>query len=171
MAETNPALPNPPGVDYDRHEAKSGLIAIISVSIIGLLVVLICGVYYLYMVSYERVEENLVTGVPSQELKAIHDREEQHLHQYSYIDKEKDIVRVPIDKAMDLLVLESADGKTPYNTMTYPVKVELPGGAAGGANAPAPGSAPDGTAQPAGAAQPATQNPPAANTTNAPAAR
>lgn len=162
MAETDPNLSQDSGVDYDRHDAKSGLIAIISTSIIGLLVVLICGVYYLYMVAYESVEHELLTGVSSQELKAIHDREEQQLHQYSYIDKEKGVVRIPIDKAMELVSSEFGQGKVSYNTATYPVKVELPGGAAGGANAPAPGAAP-------AAGQPAAAQP-AATTANAPAA-
>ena len=162
MAETNPILPNQPGVDYDRHEAKAGLIAVISASVIGMFVVLIIGVYYLYTVAYEHVEHDVFTGVASQELKAIHDREEQHLHQYSYIDKEKGVVRIPIDKAMDLLSTEFAAGKVSWNTTTYPVKVELPGGAAGGANAPAPGAAP-------AAGQPAASQP-AATTTHAPAA-
>ncbi len=159
MAETNPNLPSTPSVDYDRHEAKSGLIALISVSIIGVLIVLICGVYYLYMVSYESVEQDLVTGVPSQELKAIHDREEEHLHQYSYIDKEKGIVRVPVGKAIDILSSEFGQGKVSYNTATYPAKVEPPGGAAGGANTPPP-------AQPATTAANSTST-----TANAPAAQ
>jgi hypothetical protein len=162
MAETNHNLPHAPEVDYDRHDAKSGLIATISVSIIGLLVVLIIGVYYLYMVAYETVEQEVYTGVSSQELKAIHDREEQQLHQYSYIDKEKGIVRMPIDKAIELLSTDHAVGKVTYNTATYPVKAELPGGAAGGANAPAPGATPAATGQPA-------TGQPAPNTPNAPA--
>lgn len=135
MADTNPQATNvpaagAPSVDYDRHEAKAGLIAAISASIIVLLVVMIVGVYYLYMVSYEHVEQEFYTGVASQELKAIHDREEQHLHQYSFIDKEKQVVRIPIDRAMDLLSAEFKEGKVFYNTQTYDVKPEPPGGAA-----------------------------------------
>jgi hypothetical protein len=129
MAENlNPNQPAPQ-VDYDRHEARAGLIALISASIIGLLVVLIVGVYWLYMVSYEYVERQQYTGVPSMELKAIHDREEEHLHQYSYIDKEKGLVRIPISRAMELLANDIQAGKVPYNTTTYDVKVEAPGGA------------------------------------------
>jgi len=43
---------------------------------------------------------------------------------------------------MDIVAAEYGEGKVDYNTKSYPVKDELPGGAAGGANAPAPGTAP-----------------------------
>lgn len=168
MSEHNPNLDSTApdtaemveGVDYDRREAKSGLIAIVSVSILGLLLVMIVGVYWLYVVAYEKVDQEVYSGVASKELQAIHDREEENLHRYSFIEKEKGIVRIPIDRAMEILAAESAEGKVSYNTKTYPVKQELPGGAAGGANPPVP---------PAGS--PAAGSPPApAAQTAAPAA-
>lgn len=134
------------GVDYDRREAKSGLIAIVSGAILALLLVMIVGVYWLYAVAYERVEYDQYSGVASKELQLIRDREEEQLHRYSFIDKEKGIVRIPIDRAIDIVAAEYGEGKVEYNTKSYPVKDELPGGAAGGANAPAP-TAPA-TAQP-----------------------
>lgn len=139
------------GVDYDRHDAKAGLIALVSGAVLAVLIAMIIGIYWLYTVAYERVEFDQYTGVASKELQAIHEREEEQLHHYSYIDKEKGVVRIPIDRAMDLVAADFAEGKVGYNTTSYPVKVELPGGAAGGANAPAPGAAPAGSA-PAGAA-------------------
>lgn len=143
MAEQNDLHASVPQVDYDRHDAKAGLIAAISGSVIALLVVLIGGVYYLQVVSYEDVERDQYSAVPSQELKAIHDREERQLHQYSYIDKEKGIVRLPIDRAIELLSADASAGRITYNTTTYDVKPEPPGGAAGGniAGAPAPAAA------------------------------
>jgi hypothetical protein len=153
--EHDPTMPDTAimveGVDYDRRDAKAGLIAIVSIAVMGLFIAMIIGVYWLYTVAYERVEYDQYTGVASKELQAIHDREEEQLHRYSYIDKEKGIVRIPIDRAMEIVAAEFGEGKVGYNTKSYPVKDELPGGAAGGANAPAPGAAPAGTA-PAGAA-------------------
>ncbi|WP_321474539.1 hypothetical protein [uncultured Paludibaculum sp.] len=139
------------GVDYDRRDAKAGLIAIVSTAVMGVFIAMIIGVYWLYVVAYEKVEFDQYAGVASKELQAIHDREEEQLHRYSYIDKEKGIVRIPIDRAMDIVATEFAEGKVGYNTQSYAVKDELPGGAAGGANAPAPGAAPAGTT-PAGTA-------------------
>jgi len=145
------------GVDYDRHDPKAGLITGISVGVLALLLVMIIGVYWLYTVAYEKVEFDQFTGVASKELQAIHEREEEQLHKYSYIDKEKGVIRVPIDRAMEIIDAEYKAGQVSYNTKSYPVKPELPGGAAGGANPPAPGApgAPAATPAAAPAAAPA----------------
>jgi len=129
------------GVDFDRREARSGLIAIVSGSILLMLVGMIVGVYWLYTVMYEKVEYDQYSGVASKELLAIREREEEHLHKYSYVDKEKGVVRIPIDKAMELVAAEFAEGKVTYNTATYAVKDEPLGGAAGATAAPAPAAA------------------------------
>jgi len=134
------------GVDYDRHEPKSGLIAGVSIAILIMLTVMTVGVYWLYVAAYEKVDQDVYSGAPSKELQAIREREEENLHRYSYIDKEKGVVRIPIDRAMDIVAAEYGEGKVSYNTKSYPVKPELPGGAAGGANPPAgqPAAAPVG---------------------------
>ena len=140
------------GTDFDRHEPKSGAIAIISASVVVVLVVMIVGIYWLYTVAYEKVEFDQYSGVSSAELQAVHDREDEQLHRYSYINKEQGVVRMPIDRAIEIVDAEFKDGaKVSYNTKSYAVKVELPGGAAGGANPPvaapaagAPGAAPAG---------------------------
>ena len=94
------------------------------------LIGLIIGVYVYYVLSLEYVEENQVLRVYSEELRAIHAREEEQLNHYGYIDKEKGIVRIPIDRAKELLVKEVAEGKVPYNTKTYPLRPEQPQDAA-----------------------------------------
>ncbi|MFZ5926081.1 MAG: hypothetical protein ACOYX1_01415 [Acidobacteriota bacterium] len=133
------------GIDYDQREARAGLIAAVSAGILALLAVMIVGVYWLYVVAYERIDQEVYSGAPSKELIAIREREEENLHRYSFIDKEKGIVRIPIDRAMEILAADAAAGKVTYNTKTYPAKPEPPGGAAGG----------DGAAAPAAAAAPA----------------
>lgn len=132
MADPNIQLPTP-DEGFDRHEPKSGLIAAVSAGVILLLIGMIAGVYWLYVVAYEKVEYQVYTGVDSKDLVAIHEREDEHLYKYSYIDKEKGIVRIPIDRAMDLLATEVESGRVPYNTAAYPAKPEPPGGAAGDA--------------------------------------
>lgn len=154
MSEQNPNLDSTApdtatfveGVDFDRRDAKSGLIAAVSVSILGLLVVMIVGVYWLYVVAYEKIDQEVYSGAPSKELRAIEDREDENLHRYSFIDKERAIVRIPIDRAMEIVAADFAAGKVNYNTKSYAVKQEQPGGAAG-------------AAQPAAAAAPAAARP------------
>ena len=126
------------GVDYDHREARAGLIAAVSGGILALLVVMIIGVYWLYVVAYERIDQQVYSGAPSRELMAIREREEENLHRYSFIDKDKGVVRIPIDRAMDILAADFAAGRITYNTKTYPAKPEPPGGAAGGDGAAPP---------------------------------
>lgn len=132
MDNPNIQLPRPEE-GFDRHEPKSGLIALVSGSVIVVLIGMIVGVYWLYMVAYEKVEFDQYSGVASKDLQAIQEREDAHLYKYSYIDKEKGVVRLPIDRAMELLVAETEAGQVFYNTTAYPAKPEPPGGAAGDA--------------------------------------
>lgn len=125
------------GTDFDRHEPKSGVIAIVTASVVVLLAVGVVAIYWMYTLAYEKVEFEQYSGVSSAELQAVHDREEEQLHRYSYINKEGGVVRLPIDRAIEIVDAEFRDGgKVAYNTKSYAVKVELPGGAAGGANPP-----------------------------------
>src|SRR3974377_904491 len=103
------------GVDFDRRDPKSGLIALVSLTTVILLTVFCAGVYWLYTVYYEQVEFNQYTGVASKELIAIHEREDEQLHKYGYINKERGIVRLPVERAMELVELEAKQGKLGWN--------------------------------------------------------
>lgn len=160
MEETKHIPAPSPEEGFDRHEPRSGVIALVSGATVLLLLTIVIGVYWFYMVEYERTEQAHYTGVASKELQAIHEREDEHLYRYTYIDKDKGVVRIPIDRAMDLIVNDYRDnGKVFYNTTAYPAKQEALGGAAGGA-----------TPQTDAPAQPAAQPAAAPTTANAPAA-
>lgn len=163
MTEMNPQLqPHAAAdVDYDRREPRSGLIAIISFTTIVVLIGMILGIYWLYVVVYERVDADQYSGAPSRELEAIQAREADQLYKYAYIDKEKGVIRIPVDRAMELIAAEFSKGAVSYNTKTYPVKPEGPGGAAAPPAAPPAPGAPAPAATPANAVTPA---PPAAST-------
>jgi len=117
-------------VDFDRRDAKAGTIAVVSVVSILFLAALVVGVYWFYTVSYEQVEHDQFSGVASKELIAIHDREDEQLHKYGYINKEKGTVRLPVERAMQLVEQEAKVGKWGWNTTSYLAKSELLGGAA-----------------------------------------
>jgi hypothetical protein len=118
-------------VDFDRRNAKAGPIAIISLVSILVIAIFVVGVYWFYTVTYEQVEHDQFTGVASKELIAIREREDEQLHKYGYINKEKGIVRLPVERAMQLVEEEARTGRVGWNTRTYPALAELPGGAAG----------------------------------------
>lgn len=122
-------------IAFDRRDAKTSVLTIISVSVIGVLALMIIGVYFLYVWAYESQDQAVYSGVSSQELQAIHTREEEVLHRYAFIDKEKGVVRIPIDRAMEIVAADAAADKVFYNTTTYAAKQESPGGAS---NVPAP---------------------------------
>ncbi len=118
-------------VDFDRRDPKAGLIAVISLTTVILLAALCTAVYWFYTVYYEQVEFSQYTGVASKELIAIHEREDEQLHKYGYIDKERGIVRLSVERAMELVEFEAKQGKYGWNRKTYPAKPDQPGGAAG----------------------------------------
>lgn len=138
--------------DFDRRDARTSVLTIISVSVIGVLALMIVGVYFMYVWAYESQDQAVYSGVASQELQAIHAREEEVLHRYSFIDKEKGIVRIPIDRAMEIVAAEAAAGKVFYNTAPSMAKQESPGGAL---NVPAPAPVADAAKQAATPAAPA----------------
>lgn len=158
MAESNKDVRFIEHVDFDRRDAKAGPIAIMSLVSILVIAAFVVGVYWFYTVSYEQVEHDQFSGVPSKELIAIREREDEQLHKYGYINKEKGIVRLPVERALQLVEEEAKLGKVGWNTRTYPAQPELPGGAAGmtwkpdgtGSAAPVPAAPPNGA--------PATKN-------------
>ena len=150
MAEENNQVHLPTQEEgYDRHEARAGIVALVSGITVAVLVVFIVGIYWLYQVNFEAIEQQQFTGVASKELLAIREREDAHLYKYAVIDKAKGTVRIPIDRAIDVVAAEYAQGKVFYNTATYAVKPEPPGGAAAPAQAPAALQVPNAQTAPA----------------------
>jgi len=131
MAEINKDVRFEGEINFDRRDAKAGLIATVSLVCILVIVFFIGAIYWLYTVTFERVEYDQYTGVASKELIAIREREDEQLHKYGYINKDKGIVRLPVERAMQLVEEEAKAGKVSWNTRTYPATPELPGGAAG----------------------------------------
>ncbi len=122
---------------FDRRDARPGMVALVSGLTVTLLAVFVIGTYWLYQVYFESVEQEVYTGVTSKELIAIREREDAHLYRYALIDKQKGVVRIPIDRAMEIVAAEFAQGKVFYNTATYAAKPEPAGGAAAPVQAPA----------------------------------
>src|SRR5215813_5936429 len=115
-----------------------------------------------------------------EKLKALHEETQKELTTYAWLDKNKGVARIPIDRAMELTVSDLAQKKpAPAGPIATPATQPAPAGAS-----PAPGASQQpGTAQPAqpsapagspagqGAASPppATQQSPLAHASPAPA--
>jgi hypothetical protein len=128
--------PGNPQDGYDHHDARAGVIAIWAVATIVFLVGSIVLMNWLSTVTEEKEYSELVGQRYWEETVKIRAREAENLNHYGFVDKEKGVVRLPIDRAMQILETEYKDGKIRYNTKTYPVKVEAPGGALAPATPP-----------------------------------
>jgi hypothetical protein len=119
-------------------------------------------------------------------LKALHEETQKDLTTYTWVDKNKGVARIPIDRAMELTVADLAQKKpAPAGPIATPAAQAAPAGASPAGGSPAP-TAPQqpGTPQPAqpsaragspagqGAASPppTTQQSPPAPASPAPAA-
>lgn len=105
-----------------------------------------------------------------EKLKAAREEDAKTLTNYAWIDKNKGVARIPIDRAMELTVAELAQKKP---AVAGPIATpEQPAVAATPASAPAASPSPTGTPKPTSVAGPSSEahNQPAAAVNPAPAA-
>jgi hypothetical protein len=113
---------------FDPSEPNVRLIAAFGGITIVLLVTAVLGLQYYF----DRVLEQQVyvkeLAPESPTLTALRAREDEELHSYRYLDRDKGTVRLPIERAMELLASDYAQGKLPYPTQPVPVPPEAQGG-------------------------------------------
>jgi hypothetical protein len=106
-----------------------------------------------------------------EKLKTLHEESQKELTTYAWVDKNKGVARIPIDRAMEVTVADLAQKKpVPAGPIATPPAQTAPAGAS-----PAPAAAPQGAAGSsppsaiAASPSPATQQSPAAPASPAPA--
>ena len=109
---------------YDRSDPNSKFIAVLGGGIIVFLVAVVFAVQYYHDVVKEQQVFVKVMEPESERLKNLRAREDDQLLRYQYIDREKGLVRIPIQRAIELLAADAAAGQLPYPTEPYPVKKE-----------------------------------------------
>jgi hypothetical protein len=107
------------GFDYSEPAAPS-IWAFTIGSIIILVIVIFALQQYFFKIWDDAVQEK-VLAAPSQELLDQRNRDEYALTHYSYQDKSKGVVRIPLDQAEQLILQDAAAGKT-----FYPAKATKP---------------------------------------------
>jgi len=120
-----------PQVDYDRRDARSANLAVIGIVSAVVIVSFVVGIYWLFTVTYDQAEQEKVGAVTSRDLVLVRDREDEQLHKYGYINKEQGVVRLSVERAMQLVEQEAAEGKVSWSTRKCLAKPELAGGARG----------------------------------------
>src|SRR5438477_2928061 len=126
--------------------------------------------------TYERIRAEARV----KKLKDARDEEAKALTGYTWVDKNKGTVRLPIDRAMELTVADLANKKpAPAYAITAPEASAAPGGVASASPAPSPSPQASGTPKPTSAAGPNSQargqpaaavNPPAVQPSTQPGA-
>ncbi|MGH9627508.1 MAG: hypothetical protein ACRD7E_03980 [Bryobacteraceae bacterium] len=111
---------------FDTSEPKSGFIALFGIGTVITLVVTVLAIQF-YFDRYKEHQVYIQVLAPEgQQLKDLRAREDAHLHSYGYSDREKGLVRLPIERAIELLIEESAENRLKYPTSPAPVKTEEP---------------------------------------------
>lgn len=118
------------GVDYDKRDPQYGLVALVSTVIIVAVILVIGGVQFVYERAHEKQVHDQQLVPVAGDLQTLRSREDGELHSYRVVDKDKGVVRIPIERAMELMEKEFAEGAPKYPTVATPVKKpDTPGAA------------------------------------------
>jgi hypothetical protein len=126
-----------PREGFDRDEPSAGAIAAFAVGSLILLVLTILAIQQYFDHIWNQAVYEKVLAPPSEQLREVRGRDDWNLTHYMFLDKATGQVRIPIDKAMELNLQDSAAGKTFYPAKSTVPKKEEPVVAA-----PAAGAAP-----------------------------
>lgn len=125
---------------FDRTEVQTVPVLVVTVAIVGFIVAVCVGCAIYYNSFRDAAVERIQLEPVSKDYLDLQAREAQQLGTYGSINKAAGTVRLPIEKAMELVVAESAPGgKWKFPANPYPVKKpEDNAAAAPAAAAPAP---------------------------------
>ncbi len=90
-------------------DPKTGLTLVVGIVGVLLLVMIIVGLQAVY---YD-VENDIVAEIyaePSLDVKLVKAQQLEVLNSYGWVDREKGVVRIPIDRAMELVIAEPVGG-------------------------------------------------------------
>lgn len=124
---------------FDRTEVQTVPVVVVTLAIVGFIVAVCIGCAIYYNSFRDAEVERLQLEPVSKDYVELQAREAKQLNTYATTDKATGTVRLPIDKAMSLIVAESAPGgKWRFPVNSYPVKKPEDAAAAAPAPVPAP---------------------------------
>ncbi|MCX6588013.1 MAG: hypothetical protein NTX13_15720 [Acidobacteria bacterium] len=126
---------------FDRTEVQTVPVLVVTVAIVGFIVAVCIGCAIYYNSFRDAAVERIQLEPVSKDYLDLQTRESQQLNTYGRLNKAAGTVRLPIDKAMALVVVEAAPGGNwKFPVTPYPVK--KPEDAAPAATSPANPPAP-----------------------------
>jgi len=93
-------------VGYETSDISTRNLYISGGVLIVLLIVIIVGLNELFLANREQEVSEKVLQADSSELRELEAREAEALHSYEMLDRENDVVQIPIDLAMQLVAEE-----------------------------------------------------------------
>jgi hypothetical protein len=124
-------------VGYDHAEPSGRPLFLLTGIAAVMVVILIAGVTAFFNHVEEDAFHDKVLVPQSDTLVSLHQREDKQLYSYQLIDRAKGTVQLPIDRAMELIIKESGEGKLPFPQKSTVVGAEV-APAATAAPAPTP---------------------------------
>ena len=106
---------------FDRSEPATGSIWGFTIGSVVILVVVIFALQQYFTKIWNDAVQDKVLAAPSSQLEDVRNRDAYALTHYSYQDKSKGIVRIPLDRAQEMVLQDAAQGKT-----FYPAKPTVP---------------------------------------------
>ena len=109
MNERGPTAPAPdaPKTGYEKRDANTRAITIGLIVGVLIIVVTLIGLEQLYVLTREEVVKENVLSQMDPRLRELHAQETRILTTYGVIDKAKGVYRIPVDRAMELMVEEA----------------------------------------------------------------
>jgi hypothetical protein len=107
---------------YDHTEPRGSLLLIL-IGITAILLILTgIGIQYYYETLREQEVQQRVLMPENVQLRDLRAKEDQELHTYGYTDKATGKVRIPIERAMQMVAQEAKENRVKWPTNPYPVK-------------------------------------------------
>jgi len=142
-------------VSYDHSEPGYRAIALYMAATVVFLGLIGIAIQNYYDLTYNADEYKRVLSQENWVLQDLRQKEAWELTHYSYVDKNKGVVRIPIDEAMQLVAQEAAENRLKYPT--NPSRVKTPEELAAAGN---PGVSPQGAAAATAAQKEGTKSSP-----------
>jgi hypothetical protein len=114
---------------YDIRDPNWKVVSIFSFVCLVLFVVTLGAVAAYYYIVRDYEVYNRVLAPEGRDLKALREREDKELHSYGYANEGRTAVRIPIERAMELLVKEAGENRLRYPITPYQVKTAQEAGA------------------------------------------
>lgn len=152
----------------EADKVDNKVIGIAVLTTIVVLIAMVAGTYHLFDVTIREEIQKKVLSVESTQLRQLRVEEQGKISRYQWVNQKAGVVRVPVDRAAELILAEGYKRPLPVAPVEAPAAPVAPaanpdGGAAAAPAAPAPvAPAKEGAAAPvAPAAPPAKEAAPA----------